>query len=294
MMHKTSNEEYVSLSEGYKVFTKAVGEGDVKLLTIHGGPGLTHECYANFPEHLNPEGVQVVFYDQLGSFYSDQPEDSALWKMERFVDELHQVVQARQLQNQFVFANSWGAMVLIDYLLKYKTSFKGIVLSGMPARFQKFKENINALRAALPENEQRQLEQHEKDGNTANPEYQQLLFTYWFNRHYSMLQPWPEPLMQMLQHLSPQVLVSLFGGNVFNFDGPATVWDRSQELHKISTPTLLLGGKNDLVFEEDLKWMAESMPNARYFVSPTGGHFCWWDDENEVFEQIKRFTLEHK
>ena len=107
-MSENLNEKYILLKEGYKVYTKTVGTGDIKLLTIHGGPGLTHECFANFPKNLNPEGVQVIFYDQVGSYFSDQPDDLSLWKMERFVDELHQVVQALDLENQFVFANSWG------------------------------------------------------------------------------------------------------------------------------------------------------------------------------------------
>ena len=91
-----------------------------------------------------------------------------------------------------------------------------------------------------------------------------------------------------------QVLVSLLGGNAFDFDGPASSWDRKEELKKINTPTFLLAGKNDFMFEEDLKWMSGRMPNARYFVSPTGGHFCWWDDEKEVFEQLKRFIREYR
>ena len=63
----SAKEEYIQLKEGYKIYTKTVGEGDVKLLTIHGGPGLTHECFANFPASLNPKGVQGILYEQLGS-----------------------------------------------------------------------------------------------------------------------------------------------------------------------------------------------------------------------------------
>lgn len=293
-MSNASKEKYVLLKEGYKVFTKTVGEGDIKLLTIHGGPGLTHECFANFPENLNPEGIQVILYDQLGSYYSDQPDDPSLWNKQRFVEELHQVVQALDLENHFVFANSWGAMVLIEYLLEYGTTFKGIVLSGMPASFQKFQHNITNLRAKLPQEVQMKLEEHEKKGTTTSTEYQQLIFVHWFNRHYCVLTPWPAPLMQSLQHLASPVLVSLFGTDIFQFNGPATNWDRSNDLHKIKTPTLLLAGKKDLVFEEDLTFMASLIPNAEYYLSPNGAHFCWWKDEKEVFEQLVKFIDSHR
>ena len=42
----------------------------------HGGPGGTHEYWENFGEELADLGVQVHMYDQLGSFYSDQPDYS--------------------------------------------------------------------------------------------------------------------------------------------------------------------------------------------------------------------------
>ena len=33
----------------------------------------------------------MIEYDQLGSFYSDQPKDSSLWTIDRFVEEVEQV-----------------------------------------------------------------------------------------------------------------------------------------------------------------------------------------------------------
>lgn len=293
-MAENQKEEFVLLKEGYKVYTKTTGAGEIKLLTLHGGPGLTHECFANFPDYLNPEGVQVIFYDQLGSYFSDQPEDPSLWKMERFVDELHQVVQALHMENQFVFANSWGTMLLIDYLLKYNTPFRGIILSGMPASFQKFKENISMLRKTLPAEVLSRMEKHEQQRTTASPEYQQLLFENWFSRHYCLLKPWPDQLMLMLQHLVPVASVQLLGADIFNFDGPASSWDRTEELDQISVPALLITGKKDVAFEEDLRQMAGRMPDATYFVTSTGGHFCWWDDEKEFFRELKQFLHQRK
>jgi proline iminopeptidase len=32
-----------------------------------------------------------IYYDQLGSYYSDQPNDNSLWTTERFVEEVEQV-----------------------------------------------------------------------------------------------------------------------------------------------------------------------------------------------------------
>src|SRR6267143_555355 len=64
----------------YKVWTKQVGNNTtIKLLLLHGGPAGTHEYFESFDSFLPKEGIQYYYYDQLGSYYSDQPTDSNLW-----------------------------------------------------------------------------------------------------------------------------------------------------------------------------------------------------------------------
>src|SRR5713101_2732066 len=67
----------------FKVWTKKVGSGNIKLLLLHGGPGATHEYFECFEDFLPKEGVEFYYYDQLGSYYSDQPKDSSLWRIDR-------------------------------------------------------------------------------------------------------------------------------------------------------------------------------------------------------------------
>lgn len=57
----------LSLENGYHLWSRTDGTGKpIKLLTLHGGPGAGHEPYERFPEFLNPDGVEVTQYDQLG------------------------------------------------------------------------------------------------------------------------------------------------------------------------------------------------------------------------------------
>ena len=66
----------ITLDNGYHIWTHTEGQGDIKLLCLHGGPGGNHEYWENFGEELADLGVEVTMYDQLGSFYSDQPDYS--------------------------------------------------------------------------------------------------------------------------------------------------------------------------------------------------------------------------
>src|SRR5688572_8944005 len=79
----------------FKVWTKRFGNNKrIKVLLLHGGPAMTHEYMECFESYFPKEGFEFYEYDQLGSYYSDQPTDSSLWTTERFVEEVEQVRQA--------------------------------------------------------------------------------------------------------------------------------------------------------------------------------------------------------
>ena len=76
----------------YKVWTKRVGNNPkIKVLLLHGGPSGTHEYFESFDSFFPREGIEYYYYDQLGSYYSEQPTDSSLWTIERFVEEVEDV-----------------------------------------------------------------------------------------------------------------------------------------------------------------------------------------------------------
>src|ERR1700687_5968489 len=76
----------------FKVWTKRVGNNPrIKLLLLHGGPGCTHEYFEACDSYLPAAGIEYYYYDQLGSYYSDQPDFEDLWEIPRFVDEVEQV-----------------------------------------------------------------------------------------------------------------------------------------------------------------------------------------------------------
>ena len=113
----------------FHVWTKRFGNNPrIKVLLLHGGPGATHEyfeCYENF---LPKEGIEFIYYDQLDSYYSDQPGDSSLWTTEHFVEEVEQVRRALGLtkDNFYLLGHSWGGILATEYALKYQQNFEGV------------------------------------------------------------------------------------------------------------------------------------------------------------------------
>lgn len=81
------------------------------------------------------EGFEFYEYDQLGSYYSDQPTDNRLWNIDRFVDEVEQVRKAinADKDNFYVLGNSWGGILAMEYALKYQKNLKGLLVANMMA-----------------------------------------------------------------------------------------------------------------------------------------------------------------
>lgn len=118
----------------FRVWTKKVGNNPkMKVLLLHGGPGGTHEFFECFDGYLPEEGIEYIYYDQLESYYSDQPNDSTLWTIEHFVEEVEQVRQALGLNkdNFYLLGQSWGGILAMEYALKYQNNLKGLIISNM-------------------------------------------------------------------------------------------------------------------------------------------------------------------
>jgi proline iminopeptidase len=49
----------------YKVWTKRIGSGPVKVLLLQGGPGFPHDYLEAMESFLPQAGIEMYYYDQL-------------------------------------------------------------------------------------------------------------------------------------------------------------------------------------------------------------------------------------
>src|SRR5215472_2857784 len=191
---KTAGIRLIRVDGKYNVWTKRVGSGRIKMLTLHGGPGCTHEYFECFEDFLPQAGIEFYYYDQLGSVYSDQPDDASLWTVERFRDEVEQVRSALGLENFYLLGHSWGGMLGIEYLLKYQKHVKAVVISDMTASIESYMRYAAQLRAKLPADVLAVLDKHEAKGDYEAPEYQEAMIKGVYSKHICRLDPWPDPV----------------------------------------------------------------------------------------------------
>ena len=127
-MVKQAKEGYVNVPGG-RVWYEVLGRGDgLPLITLHGGPGSTH--FGLEPLRALAEDRPVVLYDQLGCGNSDRPDDPSLWRVERFVEELHLLAAALGWERFHLLGHSWGTMLGMDYYLSNPQGVLSVVQSS--------------------------------------------------------------------------------------------------------------------------------------------------------------------
>src|SRR5258708_7787409 len=95
----------------YKVWTKRVGSGPVKVLLLHGGPGFPHDYLEAMESFLPQAGIEMYYYDQLGVGNSDVPDDPALWTLPRYLTEAGEVRRGRGWSPFVLAGHSRGALL---------------------------------------------------------------------------------------------------------------------------------------------------------------------------------------
>ena len=281
----------------FNVWTKRIGNNPtMKVLLLHGGPGATHEYFEGFDSYFPNAEIEYYYYDQLESAYSDQPNDSSLWSVDRYVDEIEQVRMALDLDsdNFYLLGHSWGGIIGIEYALKYQHNLKGLIVSNMMSSIPEY--NLYAkevLGPQLPPDVLAEVKALEANGEFSNPRYTELLFQHYYTAHILRmpLDKWPEGVNRAFASMSSGLYIAMQGPSEFGITKDAKLidWDRSNDLSKITVPTLSIGGAHDTMDPKHMEWMASQTPYGRYLHCPDGSHFAMYDDQKTYFGGLIKF-----
>ncbi len=279
----------------FRVWTKRVGDNPrIKLLLLHGGPGGTHEYFEAFNDYFPAAGIEYYFYDQLGSFYSDQPDEPELWEATRFVEEVDQVRKALGLDrnNFFLLGHSWGGILAIEYALKYQQHLKGLIISNMMASIPAYNAYANeVIMPALDQDALAEIKQLEAAKKYDDPRYMNLLIEHHYTEHVLRIpaDQWPEPVNRMFEHLNQAVYIPMQGPSELGASGKLLDWDRTADLSKITVPTLVIGAQHDTMDPAHMEWMSQQVKNGRYLLCPNGSHMSMYDDQKTYVEGVIQF-----
>jgi len=280
----------------FKVWTMRVGNNPkIKVLLLHGGPGATHEYFEAFDSYFPAAGFEYYYYDQLGSFFSDQPEDPSLVDLPRFVEEVEQVRTALRLDpgNFYLLGHSWGGLLAIEYALKYQQHLKGLIVSNMMASIPAYNEYAGkVLMPAMDQQVLAEIKKIEAAKQYEAPRYMELLLPHHYAQHILRMPPdqWPEPVTRSFKHLNPKVYVPMQGPSELGASGKLVNWDRTADLGAITVPTLTIGGQYDTMDPAHMEKMASLVKRGRYLYCANGSHMAMYDDQKTYFDGLVKFV----
>ncbi len=289
-----------SMGKTYNIWTKRIGNNPkVKILLLNGGPGGTHEYFQCFENFLPQEGIEFIYYDQLGCGNSDNPDDTAYWDLNRFVEEVEQVRTALNIDknNFYLLGHSWGGILAMQYALKYQDNLKGLIISNMMSScpdYDKYAENVLAKQfdpVVLDS-----VMAMEKRGDFNNPNYMGLLVPNFYEKHILRLPAaeWPDPVNRSFAKLNKSLYVTMQGPSEFGISGRLENWDVSKQLSTISVSTLVIGAQHDTMDPEHMKWMSTQFKNGTYLYCENGSHMAMYDDQETYFKGLINYINKTK
>ena len=277
----------------FKVWTKRFGNNPkIKILLLHGGPAMTHEYMECFETFFQKQGFEFYEYDQLGSYYSDQPKDSSLWTIDRFVEEVEQVRQAigADSSNFYILGNSWGGILAMEYALKYQKNLKSLLVANMVAsapEYAKYAEEV--LAKQMKPEVLAEVKELEAKKDFANPRYMELLMPNFYKEHLCRLTDFPDAFNRSMKHANGEIYTMMQGPSEFGISGRLANWDIKNRLKEITVPTLMVGAKHDTMDPKAMEEQSKMVKKGQFLYCPNGSHLSMWDDQKVFMTGVIKF-----
>lgn len=261
------------------------------VIILHGGPGSSHWSLQNLNvlSTIRP----VILYDQLGCGKSDRPNDPSLWKIDRFVEELKQLIDALGLNEFHLLGHSWGTTLAAAFYFTYPEGVKSIIFSSPCLSAPLWAEDQKRNLSKLPQSVQNTIKECEENGTTDSEEYKAA--TKVFNDHFVFRLPdedKPEFLKEGAKYKNSEIYNIMWGSSEFHVAGNLKNFDCTQQLKSIQIPTLYTCGRFDEATPESTEYFSNLTPNSKYHVFEQSAHMPYIEETETYLHVIGDFLKE--
>ena len=275
---------------GGKVWYRIHGDSDkTPILILHGGPGSS--SYGQEPLKELSQERPVIFYDQLGSGRSQRITDTTLMTVERYIEEVEQVRKSLNLEKLYLYGQSWGTALSLEYYLKYPEHVDGIIFSSPYFSTKRWIKDANELVETLPDSIQKIIRTNEKNKTFSNQEYKDAVDLF-YSRFLRRKERSPEVIDTAGKYFGTNVYEYMWGPSEFTATGTLLKYDRIDKLSEVDIPTLFITGEYDEARPSTVKYYQSLVPNARFQEISNSGHATLNDNPEEAIDAVKAFLVE--
>ncbi|MFB9377091.1 proline iminopeptidase-family hydrolase [Kineococcus gynurae] len=268
------------------------GAGRRPLVVLHGGPGCTMD-YVLAIADLAERGVPVVHYDQLGNGRSTHLRDAdpGFWTPQLFLDQLDSVLEGLGIADDYdLLGQSWGGMLAAEHAVLRPAGLRHLVIANSPASMATWSSEALRLRAGLPENVRRALDEHEAAGTLDSPEYQEATAEF-YARHVCRVRPMPAEVARTFAWIDedPTVYHTMNGPTEFHVTGTNRGWTIEDRLPAVTATTLVLNGRHDEATDACVAPFVERIPGARWVRFEESSHMPHVEEPERYLDVLDEF-----
>jgi len=263
----------VALLNDTELFYVEVGEG-VPCLVMHGGLGFDH---TSLHPWLDPLGdvMHLVYYDHCGNGRSGRPPWETL-TFKQLCADADALREHLRFEKVAVLGYSFGGFIALVYALRYPERTSHLILLDTAPTFDYAEEiEANARRKGAT---QEQLDALEASvDNEAE-----------FRHLWKLIEP------LYFHTLDADLAERMMGKTIFSVkaaeasEAIVEEWDLTSRLSEISTPTLILVGRDDFICPpSQAKIMHEGIPNSELVVFEDSGHAAHVEEPEAFFDAVR-------
>lgn len=282
---------------GYETFYRTVGRRNDKapLVLLHGGPGSSHNYFEVLDELAEKSDRQIIMYDQLGCGNSSIPDDKPeLYTKETWVKELENLREKLHLHDIHLLGQSWGGMLAIIYMCDYHPQgVHSVILSSTLSSASLWSKELHRMIKYLPVEEQAAIHRAEITNNFSDPAYLKAN-DHFMNQHaIDMTKTWPELVMRKKKSGSI-AYETAWGPNEYTPEGNLHDYEYTDELAKITVPTLITSGTDDLCTPYVAKTMKDHIENSCWELFENCGHMPFVQKTDEYIDLLTKWLKNKK
>ncbi|GAC27773.1 proline iminopeptidase-family hydrolase [Brumicola pallidula] len=271
------DQELMVAVEGGKVYVRVNGiisKKTIPAVFIHGGPGGTHNSFAGILSLADER--PIILYDQLDSGKSEQPNDPANWRVERFVEELEAVRLKLGAERWHLVGHSWGSAIALEYTARYPQHVASTVIGGTYISTPHWITDANLLVQKAAKKVKLTLGACET--KTPPPESEcDKAYTALYSQFYETVAPSKEAVAYAAQiggnGSNPVIYNAMWGPSEFTSTGSLKTYDAVQLLQQIDgKQTMFLVGQYDSARIDTVQDYVTLTPGAELGVVPGAAH----------------------
>lgn len=269
------------------LYARAIGEGR-PVIVLHGGPDFDHGYFLPGLDAFG-DSFRLVYYDQRGrgrSAEGVEPEDVTLSSE---LDDLDLIRRSFQLESAVLLGHSWGAVLALEYALRYPSRVSHLVLMNpAPASTS----DVSLMRALYLEKLGAEMDRQQEivageAYQAGDPAAVTERYRIHFRPAFRHAEAYETLMANMEAGFHAQGSAGILKARAVEDRLMAETWaDAAYDLHPdlrdVDVPTLIIAGAADFIPVQVAEHIAEAMPRAELVTLEECGHFAYLECTPEV------------